>query len=125
MTIVESQGAACRQGYAAPGSDTGWRAHGGEGSFPNKASHIERRGEDISQEGDLGAVGQAKAVRAFHATAGLVGVAAFRIAAAAGAQLPGGGADGMVTGQTDVAVGEREAETHQLVGVLTGAICGR
>jgi hypothetical protein len=55
----------------------------------------------------------------------LVGVAALGIAAAAGAQLPGGGVDRMVTGQADVAVWEGEADTHQVVGVSIEAIYGR
>jgi len=76
-------GAARRPGHAAPGSGDGWSTRCGESGFANEAGHIERRGQDVGQDGDLGTVRQVEAGGAFDAAAGLVGVAAFGVAAAA------------------------------------------
>jgi len=83
----------------------------------DKASDIQSAGQDVGEDRGFGAVGQAEAGGAFDAAAGLVSVAAFGVTAATHAQHPGVGADGVVAGQTNVAVGKGEADAHHAAGV--------
>jgi len=65
-----------RQAVLPPGSGAGGgRECGSEGGLPDEAGDVEADGEDVGQDGGLGAVGLAVPGRAFHAAPSLVGVA--------------------------------------------------
>jgi len=75
------------------------------GGLTDETRDGEHRGQDVCQDGRLGAVGAAEPRGAFHTASGLVGIATFGVAAASGAQVPGGGFDFEITRQADIAIG--------------------
>lgn len=97
------------------------------GSLPDEAGDIEDIGQDVGQDGSLGAVGPAEPGGAFHSPPGLVGIAALGVTLASHAQFPGRGAHLEVTGQADVAIGEGDVHGGQVaqgVRILVGAVRG-
>ena len=107
----------------------GSRAFGmGLGGFPDEASQVEGQGQDITQEGGFGSIGQSKTRHALELTTGLVGIAGFGIGQPSKTQIPGGGVDLQVTSQADGAIrqsqGGAQAEAQWSLGVLVGAADG-
>ena len=89
-----------------PGSGIGWRsAGGGDGRLAHQASEVAGTGEDVGEDGSLGAVVLAVPGGAFHTPSPLVGVAAFGITQSPDTQLPSGRIDLEITGQADIAIG--------------------
>ena len=90
-----------------PESGIGWgSSSSSKGCLTDEAGEVAGTGESVSEDRCLGTVGQAVPGRPFHATAPLVGVAAFGITETPNAQCPGRGIDLEVTGETDVAIGQ-------------------
>ena len=101
----------------------------GLGGFPDKARQVERQGQDITQEGGLGRIGQAETRNALELSAGLVGVAGFGIGEPSETQIPAGGANPQVTRQANGTVrqaqGSGQAEAQRSLRVLVGTADGR
>jgi len=99
---------------------------GGSRSLANQTSQVKGQRKGIADEGSLGGVGQAEPGGALETAAGLAGIAAFGIALASDAQLPGGRADLQIAGQADTAIGQAEASGEAVaqgmlrVGELAG-----
>jgi len=106
---------------AAPDSGAGRdRGGGGVCSLTDETRNGERRGQEVGQDGRLGAVGATEPGRAFHATPSLVGIATFGIAAASGAQGPGGRLDFEIARQAEAAIGQGPADADEIPQVGRG-----
>lgn len=96
------------------------------GRLANQTGDIAGAGENVGEDGGLGAVGLAVPGGMFHATTPLVGVAAFGITQPPDAQLPGRGVDLEVTGETDVAIGQSaiddDGAAKRCIRLLKGTI---
>jgi hypothetical protein len=106
-----------------PPPDSGAGRDSGEGrvrSFTDETRDGEGRGQDIGQEGGLGAVGATEPGRAFYTVPSLVGIATFGITAAPGAQVPGGRVDLEIARQAEAAIGQGQADTDEIPQVWRG-----
>lgn len=88
-----------------------WRTGSSEGGFTDEAGHVEDRGEDIPEDGGLGAVIHTEPGRTFQAATGLAGIATFRVTLSPNAQFPGRRTNLKVPSQADIAI--REGEVHR------------
>jgi hypothetical protein len=96
---------------------SGARQDGGRGrvrGLPDETRDGERRGQDVGQEGRLGAIGATEPGRAFYAASRLVGIATFGITAATRAQVPGGRLDLEIARQAEAAIGQGQANADEI-----------
>ena len=110
-----------------PESGIDWgSASRGNGRLANQASDVAGAGEDVGEDGGLGAVVLAVPRGALDATTPLVGVATLGITQPSDAQFPSGGIDLEVAGKTDVAIGQGtiddDSAAKRCIGLLVGAI---
>ena len=84
------------------------------GGFTDEARDVKRTGEDVSQDGSLGAVGLAEPRGAFHAVASLAGIATLGVAEATDTQLPGRGSNLEIASQTEFAIGKAAIDPDQV-----------
>ena len=112
-----------------PGSGAGgYEVYGSLSGLADEAGHIESTGQEVGDDGCLGAAGPAEAGGVLHSPAGLAGVAALGVALAPHAQFPGRGTHLQVPGQADVPIGEGEVDGDQAaqgtLGVSIGTVNG-